>query len=125
MNKDIFKALPYVMVFGFLGSILRYVFTLLSSLDVHQILIIAFVNVIGSFGLGIVYQLPLKNKGLKTGIMVGLFGAFTTFSTMISQSMQLYDKSIIWSILLLLGTITFSFLSTLMAHRIMKRSESV
>lgn len=76
---------------GFFGAIARY---FLSSYGNEKFSSIPFgtllVNLIGSFLLGMVIALELST-GYDTLLAIGFLGAFTTFSTMQIEAVQLFD----------------------------------
>lgn len=79
---------------GFIGTVCRYLIGLLpietnSGFPVKTLVI----NVLGSFLIGLITALAVKNKGLNEQIVlmlkVGVCGGFTTFSTFAYESTDL------------------------------------
>jgi CrcB protein len=83
---------------GAIGAVLRYGI----SLGTHSLMGRGFpygtlaVNVIGSFGMGILYVLLLERLSLspewRAALQVGLLGALTTFSTFTMETMLLIEN---------------------------------
>jgi len=83
---------------GAIGAVLRYGI----SLSTHSLMGRGFpygtlaVNVIGSFGMGILYVLLLERLSLspewRAALQVGLLGALTTFSTFSMETMLLIEN---------------------------------
>ena len=94
------KTLLYIGVGGALGAIARY---LMSSWIVSLSGGSAFpfgtftVNILGAFLLGILSQVATQSPGfgpdLRALVMIGLLGAFTTFSTFSSESFALLEAN--------------------------------
>ena len=82
---------------GAVGALARYGL----SFVVHSVLGRGFpygtlsVNVVGSIGMGLIYALAVERGALtpdlRTGLMVGLLGAFTTFSTFSMETLGLLE----------------------------------
>ena len=82
---------------GAVGALARYGL----SFAVHSVLGRGFpygtlsVNVVGSIGMGLIYALAVERGALtpdlRTGLMVGLLGAFTTFSTFSMETLGLLE----------------------------------
>ncbi|GAV25778.1 chromosome condensation protein CcrB [Carboxydothermus islandicus] len=53
------------------------------------------INLIGSFGLGLLYGLKL-NQVIWLLLGTGFFGGFTTFSTYIYEAIFLMEKGLFW-----------------------------
>ena len=79
---------------GFIGTVCRYLIGLLpietnSGFPVKTLII----NIVGSFCIGLITALAVKNKGLNEQIVlmlkVGVCGGFTTFSTFAYESTDL------------------------------------
>lgn len=93
----------YIGLFGFIGAIGRY----LLSGWVYGIMGTRFpygtltVNVVGSLLLGLIFKLTservIMEADLRTAIMVGFLGAFTTFSTFSLETLRLLEEGS-WSL---------------------------
>ncbi len=85
----------YVALGGVIGAVLRYGAYVLSAELVgsnHGFLVTAFVNVLGSFLLGMVLgysQHWILDPRLSLLLTIGLLGSFTTFSTFAIEAVQL------------------------------------
>ena len=87
----------YIAIGGAVGSVLRY----LVSIGIHALLGRGFpygtltVNVIGSFAMGIVYVILLERLSesaeLRALLLIGLLGAFTTFSAFSIETFNLLE----------------------------------
>ncbi|MFD6209078.1 fluoride efflux transporter CrcB [Peribacillus sp. NPDC060253] len=112
-----------VFIGGFLGAASRYVLQNIFNrlLPAGSIPIsILLINLIGSFGLGIVF--PKEESwafSLQAFVAIGFFGAFTTFSTFSMETLELIGKhryidSLIYvtvSVLGCIGTFLCGYLS--------------
>jgi CrcB protein len=97
MNSE-FKILLPIAIGGALGAIARY----FASLWIHGIAGTGFpygtllVNVAGSFAIGILYVVIIESStGLahyRAPLMIGLLGAFTTYSTFSLETMHLVEN---------------------------------
>ena len=84
-----------IIVGGSIGTIGRYAISNLLSKASNFSLGTLFVNVLGSFLIGALWLLSEKinmNTNLKLFLFTGLIGAFTTFSTYILESFQLFQN---------------------------------
>ena len=85
------KSLLLVGAGGALGSIVRYLFTmLLAHFAICGEWAILLVNVVGSFLIGL--SIPLLSNGTYLFAVVGFCGGFTTFSTFSSQALNLFQS---------------------------------
>ena len=109
-------ALLYVAVGGAVGSMARYVVSvLLSKIDSGTFpLPIFVVNISGSFLMGVwlgvmTLMLPGRARELHTLVAVGVLGGFTTFSTFSLESYMLIEKGL-WAqaALYIIGSVVFS-----------------
>ncbi len=72
-----------VGVGGLAGVLARYGLTVWEG----SIWTIVAINIVGSFGLGVMTHVGIHlSHDIRTGIAVGFFGGFTTFSTMTVQT---------------------------------------
>ncbi|MEV5113646.1 fluoride efflux transporter CrcB [Peribacillus frigoritolerans] len=85
-----------VFIGGFFGAASRYVLQIIFNRLLPAVSIpvsILLINLIGSFGLGMV--LPQKESwalSLQVFLTIGFFGAFTTFSTFSMETLELIRK---------------------------------
>ncbi len=96
--------LLYVGLFGGLGCVLRYLLTLwvqqLAGRNFPYGTL--FVNVSGSFLLGLLLTMGVRqfpvSPDLRLGLSVGFLGGFTTFSTFSYQTLMLLEEGSYWSV---------------------------
>ncbi|MBM7580479.1 fluoride efflux transporter CrcB [Jeotgalibacillus terrae] len=105
---------------GFLGAISRY---LISSYGNKAFPVIPFgtllVNLLGSFLLGVVIALELSSA-FNALFATGFLGAFTTFSTMQTEAVKLFEedkrkKAILYLLITFLAGTAFASLGFLVA----------
>jgi len=90
--------LAWVGIFGLLGVYLRFGVSLWwAKLGVFTFPYATFfINILGSFLIGIVYVLGVEKTGLPlsltTGIIVGFLGGFTTFSSYCLETVRLIEQ---------------------------------
>jgi len=84
---------------GMAGAMLRYLIRniqLSSDIPLGTLTI----NVVGSFLLAMILTLTIDrlkiHDDIKTGLTVGFFGAFTTFSSVCQESVSMLNKGQIW-----------------------------
>src|SRR4051812_44430456 len=87
----------YVCLFGVLGVCLRFgIDQLVSPRTTHFWFITLLINLLGSLALGFFIEMnQLKNPSflpLKVGLLVGLCGGFTTFSTFSMNIFKLLEN---------------------------------
>lgn len=91
-----------IAIGGAVGAMARYS----ASLGVHGLFGHAFpygtlfVNVVGSFGIGLLYVVIMDSAAelghYRAPLMIGLLGAFTTFSAFSLETIQLMESGDIW-----------------------------
>ena len=111
---------------GFIGSVCRYLIGLLpietnSGFPVKTLII----NIAGSFCIGLITALAVKNKGLNEQIVlmlkVGVCGGFTTFSTFAYESTDLMKSGHVAVALIYVCTsIVLSVLAVFAAQMLVK-----
>lgn len=92
------KKYIYIGAGGFLGAILRfliessYIFNYIGNIPLNTLLI----NITGSFLLSLILTITFYfgkiNENVRLGITIGFLGAFTTFSTMCKEVVNLMIK---------------------------------
>jgi fluoride exporter len=89
------KNFLFIGLGGAIGSILRYSFSLIFT-NKEFPLATLFVNIIGSFFIGIIFALSLKSENFATNyklfLATGLCGGFTTFSAFSLENLQLLQQ---------------------------------
>ncbi|GAV23279.1 fluoride efflux transporter CrcB [Carboxydothermus pertinax] len=82
---------------GSIGAILRYTFTkkIGERYQGDWPLATFLINILGSFGLGLLYGLKL-NQLIWLLLGTGFFGGFTTFSTYIYEAIFLMEEGLFW-----------------------------
>lgn len=91
--------LLYVMIFGVIGVLARYGVGLVVPriLSPHFPYATFFINLSGAFLIGVVHVLGVERAVLPTdlriGIMVGLLGGYTTFSSYCLETVYLFDEA--------------------------------
>jgi CrcB protein len=89
--------LVFIAVFGLLGVFCRYGFNVLAARLVEPLVPVGtfVINIAGAFGIGVVYVLGaergLLSPDLRFGLMVGLLGGFTTFSSYCLETLRLFE----------------------------------
>ena len=93
-----FNQLLFIAMGGAIGAVLRFV----TSNAVHAVLGRGFlygtltVNVVGSFLMGVLYIILIERSGLpeqwRAVLIIGLLGAFTTFSTFSIETFLLIEN---------------------------------
>jgi len=93
------KNLLLVGLGGGLGSMLRYGSNLLINTKLFPYTTLT-VNILGSFIIGIVFGMSIKEEGLsnnwKLFLATGICGGFTTFSTFGNETMNLLRSGALW-----------------------------
>ena len=99
---------------GAVGAVARFTLSIVFNriFDVHQTVHIGtmLVNILGSFLMGVVYVFILEREiwhpQLKGLIMVGMLGAFTTFSSFSLESINFFERGHPWlSLSYVVGTV--------------------
>jgi CrcB protein len=112
------KTLLYIAIGGALGSVLRYLTTVLvSKYWSHQFPLATFIaNFLGCFLIGLFVGYLTKNQlnesQLKWFLVTGFCGGYTTFSTFSMENMTLFQNN---NTLLALGYIALSIVTGLFA----------
>ncbi len=92
------KEIVLIGSWGFIGSVARYLCTLLFS---NSLVVILSVNIIGSFLIGILTGIDI-DQNTKKYLTIGLCGGFTTFSMFSLQNYQMitsgdFSKTMIYT----------------------------
>lgn len=86
----------YVGLGGFIGASLRYLITVLFSQPVDFPIVTLFINIIGSFVIGVIFALSENtayiNDNTKLFFQTGICGGFTTFSTFSLETLNLIER---------------------------------
>ncbi|NYE58816.1 fluoride efflux transporter CrcB [Carboxydothermus ferrireducens] len=82
---------------GSIGAVLRYTFTkkIGERYQGDWPLATFLINIIGSFGIGLLYGFKL-NQVIWLLLGTGFFGGFTTFSTYIYEAIFLMEEGLFW-----------------------------
>lgn len=86
-----------VGVGGFIGSVFRYLLSLLNVPESYSFPIKTFLtNIIGAFVIGLIAAFAFKHCAASPKLLlflkVGVCGGFTTFSTFALESLELFQK---------------------------------
>ena len=113
-----------VAIGGAIGSLLRYYFSTLNFLSNSVFPVSTFlVNVIGSFAIGVLFFLlkDSNNDYLKSFLMIGFLGGFTTFSAFTIDVLDLFqnDQYLI-SVIYICGSVIISLLAVYLGFWITK-----
>ena len=112
------KNLLLVGLGGSIGSMLRYAFSLIVNSKVFPYATLS-VNIIGSFIIGLVFAMSVKEAGLLNNwrlfLATGICGGFTTFSAFSLESMGLLQNgrigmALIYIIISIIAGIVATFL---------------
>ncbi len=116
----------FVGIGGFIGAVTRYLFGLIPiKLNCYFPIKTLAINIIGSFIIGIISSIAIKNKyfnpHLLLMIKVGICGGFTTFSTFAYESVDLIKNgNALISLLYIALSIILSFISIYLSEMIIK-----
>jgi CrcB protein len=89
----------YVIVFGVIGVLSRYGLGLVIPriLSPHFPYATFVINLTGAFAIGVIHVLGVERSmippDLRVGIMVGLLGGYTTFSSYCLETVYLFDEA--------------------------------
>ena len=113
-----------VAIGGAIGSLLRYYLSTLNFLSNSVFPVSTFlVNVIGSFAIGVLFFLlkDSNNDYLKSFLMIGFLGGFTTFSAFTIDVLDLFqnDQYLI-SVIYICGSVIASLLAVYLGFWITK-----
>ncbi len=113
------KNLILVFIGGGLGSVLRFLISKIDYSNFNFPISTLFVNLLGSFLIGIIIGYGLKNNNLNNQefifLTTGFCGGFTTFSAFSSESLEMlnsgsYNYFFIYSSLTIVAGILFTFI---------------
>lgn len=111
---------------GFIGCILRYLISLIKINEYESFPYkTLFINVLGSFFIGLIVALALKysvnDSRLVLFLKVGICGGFTTFSTFALESFDLISTGKVWiSIIYIILSVVLSVLAVLLSQIIVR-----
>lgn len=112
------KSIMWVLIGGAIGSVLRYVCAqYLTSISLMKFpFSTLFINVFGCFMIGLIYtnwNTHASFDTIKTFLMIGVLGGFTTFSTFgLDTVLMIKDGLIVNAILYILSSVILGVLAT-------------
>ena len=113
-----------VAIGGAIGSLLRYYLSTLNFLSNSVFPVSTFlVNVIGSFAIGVLFFLlkDSNNDYLKSFLMIGFLGGFTTFSAFTIDVLDLFQNDqYLVSVIYIFGSVIISLLAVYLGFWITK-----
>lgn len=123
----IIKQFLWVALGGGIGSVLRFMVSRFMYTSVQG----SFpwgtftVNILGSFVIGLLWALSVKNANfsdtVKLFLVTGICGGFTTFSTFSMESVALIrDQKIFLFVAYALGSMVLGFLATFAAYKLIR-----
>ena len=113
------KNLILVFVGGGLGSMIRFLISKINYSNLNFPIGTLFVNLLGSFLIGLIIGYGLKNNNLNNPefifLTTGFCGGFTTFSAFSAESLEMlnsgsYNYFFIYSSITIVAGILFAFL---------------
>tara|TARA_A100001388_G_scaffold251173_1_gene212871 strand:- start:66 stop:431 length:366 start_codon:yes stop_codon:yes gene_type:complete len=113
------KNLIFVFIGGGLGSMLRFLISKINYSNLNFPVGTLFVNILGSFLIGIIIGYGLKNNNSNNSefifLATGFCGGFTTFSAFSAESLEMlnsgsYNYFFIYSSTTIIAGIFFAFL---------------
>lgn len=119
------KSILLVGIGGALGSILRYIMSLVIKQFVNINFPIAtfLINILGCLLIGILYGISEKNNlgnsSLNYLLIIGFCGSFTTFSTFANENFNLFQQqNFIIPLLYITASVTFGILAVKVGYKI-------
>ena len=123
----------FIAVGGILGAILRFLIKNIHMYKGNFPLNTLIINIIGSFILALILTLAFEvmdfDSDIRLGIATGFLGAFTTFSTMIKETVVLINSGYYYSAILnltvstLLGLVV-AYLGIVIAREVISKMVS-
>ena len=113
------KNLILVFIGGGIGSMLRFLISKINYSNLNFPMGTLFVNLLGSFLIGLIIGYGLKNNNLNNPefifLITGFCGGFTTFSAFSAESLQMlnsgsYNYFFIYTSITIVAGILFAFL---------------
>ncbi len=113
------KNLILVFIGGGIGSMLRFLISKINYSNLNFPMGTLFVNLLGSFLIGLIIGYGLKNNNLNNPefifLITGFCGGFTTFSAFSAESLQMlnsgsYNYFFIYSSITIIGGILIAFI---------------
>lgn len=125
------KKIILIGIGGFIGAICRYGIRALQIPGTFPITTLC-INTLGCFVIAFVLTLTVINKfeSLKLGLTTGFCGAFTTFSTLCKESVELlkngvYGEAIIYILLMIVLGLIAVYLGAILADILNHQRNSV
>ncbi len=125
MNECVMLKWFLIFIGGGSGAVMRYWVANIgsASLGLYGFWTTAFINITGSFAIGLVsgfiQRTPFASQEIKWLIIIGFLGGYTTFSTYSFEVMQLWQKGAVSSALLYtVISVLLSVVGSAMGYRI-------
>jgi len=110
---------------GFLGTLLRYLVTMVKVHDYGFPVKTLFINVAGAFVIGLIATAVIKNLPMNPRLIlflkVGICGGFTTFSTFALETVNLIQNGkITWALAYIVLSVVLSILAVIGGELLIK-----
>jgi CrcB protein len=124
------KKYLFIGLGGILGTFLRYFIRNTQIYNYYGIIPIntLAVNILGSFMLGIIFEIREINTDLRLGITAGFLGAFTTFSTLCMETAGLmqaqnYFAAFSYIIISIVSGLAAAYLGIISARKVISKKQ--